>query len=291
MAHLKLYRVLQGAVIIFLSVLFSTQVFTTLAPSTVEVVQARAKFDSTSVQENSLPFIIVDSEAGISSVVDNINNEIRVKLAVQSERVSDGWKFIHYNGSKKRVAIDRKNFLEYPLDTRQQIMNIALSNLKEERSGGMSARDRARFYKFVEDQDQNVASVLQAVNTDVTADINEARNLLKFFRGPLGTLLGVLCVLVCATVGVSIAMDVFAMMTPTLMYHFMKKSEKNPRWISPEAWYAYKDGVVDGRNMNYMLTYISRSIPKLVITGACLAYIMVGNTVALAIFFANIFNR
>lgn len=291
MAKLKFVRVLQVA---FISLVFSLGVFSsslsTLRPF-VEEVQARAKFDSTTVSENSMPFVIVDSEAGVSSVVDNINNELRVQLVVRSDVISDGWKFMYYNGNKKKVSIDRKNFLEYPLDARQKIMNIALSNLKEERSGGLSARDRARLYKFVEDQDANVSSVLQAVNTDVVADINAARNILKFFTEPLGTFLGVLTILICATVGVSMALDVFAMMTPTLMYHFMKNGDKRPVLISPEAWYSYKDGVSKGSHSNYMLTYLSRSIPKLVVTGACLAYIMVGNTVALAIFFANLFHR
>ena len=128
-------------------------------------------------------------------------------------------------------------------------------------------------------------------NTDVVADLNEARNILKFFTTPLGTLLGVLTILISATVGISIAFDVFAMMTPTLMYHFMKRGDKRPVFISPEAWFSYKDGVSKGSHSNYMLTYFTRSIPKLLITGACLAYIMVGNTAALAIFFANLFHR
>jgi hypothetical protein len=290
MAQLKFVRVLQVLLLSFL-LTFSVGGLLTSEHGLVERVQARAKFDPTTVSENSLPFVIVDSESGVSSVVDNINNEIRVQLSVRSDLVSDGWKFVYYNEGKKRVSIDRKNFLEYPMNTRQKIMNIALSNLKEERSGGLSARDRARLYKFVEDQDKNISSVLQAVNTDVTADINEARNILKFFTTPVGTGLGILTILICATVGISMAMDVFAMMTPMLMYHFMKKGDKRPMLISPEAWYSYKDGLSKGAHSNYMLTYLARSIPKLVVTGACLAYIMVGNTVALAIFFANLFNR
>lgn len=290
MAQLKFVRVLQVLLLSFL-LTFCVGGLLTSEHGFVEEVQARAKFDPTTVSENSLPFVIVDSESGVSSVVDNINNEIRVQLSVRSDLVSDGWKFVYYNEGKKRVSIDRKNFLEYPMNTRQKIMNIALSNLKEERSGGLSARDRARLYKFVEDQDKNISSVLQAVNTDVTADINEARNILKFFTTPVGTGLGILTILICATVGISMAMDVFAMMTPMLMYHFMKKGDKRPMLISPEAWYSYKDGLSKGAHSNYMLTYLARSIPKLVVTGACLAYIMVGNTVALAIFFANLFNR
>ena len=280
MAQLKFVRVLQVAL---LSMIISLGfVSTSHIPNLlVEEVQARAKFDATSVDENSLPFVIVDSEAGVSSVIDNINNELKVELSVRSDEISDGWKFIYYNSAKKRVSIDRKNFLEYPMNTRQKIMNIALSN----------SRDRARIYKFVEDQDVNISSVLQAVNTDVVADLNEARNILKFFTTPLGTLLGVLTILISATVGISIAFDVFAMMTPTLMYHFMKRGDKRPVFISPEAWFSYKDGVSKGSHSNYMLTYFTRSIPKLLITGACLAYIMVGNTAALAIFFANLFHR
>ena len=235
MAQLKFVRVLQVAL---LSLVVSLGLWGFSSPNSnllVDVVQARAKFDATTVSENSMPFVIVDSEAGVSSVVDNINNEIRVQLVVRSDQVSDGWKFVYYNSSKKRVSIDRKNFLEYPMNTRQKIMDIALSNLKDDRSGGLSARDRARLYKFVEDQDTNISSVLQAVNSDVTVDLNEAQNILKFFTSPLGTLLGILTILICATVGISMAMDVFAMMTPSLMYHFMKKGDKRPVLISPEA--------------------------------------------------------
>ena len=93
MAQLKFVRVLQVAL---LSMIISLGfVSTSHIPNLlVEEVQARAKFDATSVDENSLPFVIVDSEAGVSSVIDNINNELKVELSVRSDEISDGWKFI-----------------------------------------------------------------------------------------------------------------------------------------------------------------------------------------------------
>lgn len=252
---------------------------------------ARAKFDATTVDQNSLPFAIMDSDSGISSVVSNINNEIQVQLSVRSGEVSDGWRFLYYDGNSKKVSIDRKNFLEYRLSTRKKIMDIALSNLTEERSGGVSARDRARLYKFVEDQDQNVARVLQAVNRDVTADINEARNYLKFIQAPLNTFLGVLIILISMSVAISISMDVFCMITPSIMYYVTEKYTKVPWFMSARAYYAYKESISGKEYSDYMMKYIMKSIPALVFTGACLSYIMVGNTIALAMFFANLFNR
>ena len=82
MAQLKFVRVLQVALLSLVVSLGFWGFSSSNSNLLVDVVQARAKFDATTVSENSMPFVIVDSEAGVSSVVDNINNEIRVQLVV-----------------------------------------------------------------------------------------------------------------------------------------------------------------------------------------------------------------
>ena len=90
MAQLKFVRVLRVALLSLVVSLGFWGFSSSNSNLLVDVVQARAKFDATTVSENSMPFVIVDSEAGVSSVVDNINNEIRVQLVVRSDQVSDG---------------------------------------------------------------------------------------------------------------------------------------------------------------------------------------------------------
>lgn len=264
-----------------------------LGVSVAEPLVTRA-YAETTVNVNSLPFIIVDSDAGISTVVSNINNQIQTDLYIKDSLntdVTEGWKFLHWDANAKKVSVDRVTFTSFGLGTRQKVMNIALDNLSKDRSGGLSARDRARLYSFIEEQDQQVARVLQAVNSNVTADVKRAENVMKFFYSPLNFFLGILCLLVCIFVGLQIAIDVFCMMTPPLMYVLLKKYKEAPRFMSAEAWYAYKDSVGGDRYKNYMLQYVKSSLFKVIATGFCLSYILVGNTVYLAIFFANLFAR
>lgn len=281
--------------IVMLSLLLTSFFSSVLGVSVSEPLITRAyAVDGVAVNQNSLPFIIVDSDSGISTVVSNINNQIQPDLYIKDSLTTDvteGWKFLYWDANAKKVSVDRVTYTSFGLATRKKVMDIALENLSKERAGGISSRDRARLYSFIEDQDQQVARVLQAVNSEVSADVKRAENIMKFFYSPLNLFLGVLCLLVCIFVGLQIGIDIFCMMTPPLMYVLLKKYKEAPRFMSSEAWYAYKEAVGGDRYKNYMVTYVKNSIFKVVATGFCLSYIIVGNTVYLALFFANLFAR
>lgn len=238
-----------------------------------------------------MPFIIVDSDAGVSSVVDNINSQIRSELG-DTDKLTKGWNFLTYNANLKRVELDREVYVKQSLGTRRSIMDIALTNLSDANSGGLGERDRARLYNFIQSQDKEIARVLQAVNTDIQADVAWSMRVLDIVKHPVNNFLGVIVILVSCMVGVQIALDTFLMVTPPAMYWILEKyGNKKPAFISPEAWHSYREATSANVYKDYFMSYLFRSLPKLIVTGLCLSYIIVGNVVYLAIFFANLFSR
>ena len=249
--------------------------------------------DSSVVYANSKvkPFVVLDSDSGVSSVVANINADIQTRLRGQ-DKITEGWQFLTYNASLKRVELDKEVYASQHIGTRRIIMDIALTQLSQANSGGLGERDRARLYNFVQSQDKEIARVLQAINSDVQADIAWGMRVLDYVKSPINNFLGVLVILVAFMVGLQIAMDTFLMVTPPAMYWIMEKyGNKKPAFISPEAWHSYRDATSSSKYKDYFMTYLFRSIPKLIVTGICLSYIIVGNIVFLAIFFADLFAR
>lgn len=258
------------------------------------VAYARSN-ESISINQTSLPFIKVDSDSGISEVVNNINNQIQTDLYVGDSlttTVTKGWKLLYWDANNMKVSLDRVTFTEYDVNTRKKIMDIALKNLSEERSGGISARDRARLYAFVEDQDTKVASTLKALNTDVDADVYRASNLLEPLYPFLNTWLGLLVILISAFSLLQVAFDLFCMNTPVVMHFTLKRySSKHPWYMSPEAWYAYKESIGGSVYKNYITVYMRNSTVKFIFTSFSIALIITHNIASLALFIANFIHR
>lgn len=236
------------------------------------------------------PFILLDSTSGIDSAVGNINNQIHKELDDATDMTA-GWKFMTFDSGNKKVSLDRATYKTFSLTTRKRVMEIALENLSAENSGGIGSRDRQRLYTFVENQDTEVSRVLQAVNKDVTADISFAMRVMDYINSPVNQALGILTVLACVFVSLQIAIDVFCMATPPVMYLIMNKFKTRPAFISPEAYSSYKESMSSQDYKDYFLSYVRKSIPKLIITGICLAYVIAGNVAYIAIFFTNLFAR
>lgn len=250
------------------------------------------KLDVTVYAETQVkPFVIMDSDSGVSSAVANVNSQIQKELG-GVDKVTFGWKFLSYNSQLKRVELDKDVYASQSLSTRRKIMSIALTQLSEENATGIGKRDRARLYNFIESQDQDVARVLQAINTDVKADIGWAMSVLDVIKKPFNSLLGILAMLVTAFVGLQIAIDTFVMVTSPVMYWLVQKyGTKRPPFVSPEAWFSYKESMDYNGYKDYLMSYLAKSFPKMIMTGICLSCIIVGNIASIAIFFANIFAR
>jgi hypothetical protein len=249
----------------------------------------RAAGEDDGVGASPKPFVVMDSEAGIDSVVDNINYEIRKKLPEGS--VASNWKFLEFEAGTKQVKLDREKYTNLSADNRKEVMAIALDHLAEKNSG-MGARDRARLHKFVADQDVQISRVLRAVNKDIRPDLAEGIWFVRQFKWVLNPILGVLVMVICAMVSLSIALDLCVMNIPPFMNWLQRKyGSKKPPFVSIEAWTAYRDSVIAVSYVDYTKTYLLRSIPKLIITGFCLFIIITGNILTISIWLADFFMR
>lgn len=235
------------------------------------------------------PFVVMDSESGIDSVVENINRDIRNKMPEGT--IPNNWKFLEFNSGAKQVKLDREKYTNLGVAERKEVMSIALEHLSDTNSG-MGARDRARLHKFVADQDVQISRVLKSINKDIKPDLAEGIWFIRQFKWVLNPALGVLVMIICAMVSFSIAMDFCVMNIPPLMNWLQRKyGNKKPPFVSIEAWTAYRDSVVSPTYIDYTKSYMLRSIPKLIITGFCLAIIITGNILTVAIWLADFFMR
>lgn len=233
------------------------------------------------------PFIILDDTRGVADFVSATNAQIKEEVGGKGYGVSTSWNFLRFDEGKKKLSLDREKYVKLAYPAKKKIMEITFERSKS----GLGARDKSRIINFVEEQDRTVSRVLQAVNKDTRADIAWAMSVLRFMQKPINRGMGVLLVLVGAFLMFGISLDVFAMSNPVVMHRVMSKNgSKRPWFMSPEAYYSYKESVSGSSYKNPFSLYIVRSIPKLALTGFCIACITFGSVAYLAVFFADLFN-
>lgn len=241
---------------------------------------------SASAQTGVKHFIVTDSTMGVTDTVNNINSAVQ-SLAKDYQVINNNWEFVSYDEGTKQLSLDREYFLNLSAPLKREIMREALAIIKD---SPMGERDRGRFYQFVARQDSGTSQVLKAIGDDLTVEINWATKILSYYRGPINNFLGVAVILICTFMLLSISIDILVMSTPPLMYFLQNRYSGRPSFVSPEAWFSYRESMKGSGYKEYMWTYITRKTPAFILTGLCLSYIILGNITYFASFLADVFQ-
>lgn len=235
------------------------------------------------------PFIILDDDRGVAEYVDAVNKRISKEFGDENGKgageVVDGWKFLTFTPATKKLEFDRETLMSKSYKVRKGVLEIAVNSSE----GTMGERDKARTISYLRNVDASVTRVLEAINKDTRPDIAWAMSFQRHTQEPVNKFLGVAMIIIPALFGLHLATDLFFMTTTPAMELALKGSKgKKPFFISPEAYYSYKETMAKDVYSNYLLKYLTRSVPKMILLGLSLACIVAGNITYVSMFFARL---
>ena len=141
--------------------------------------------------------------------------------------------------------------------------------------GSLTAKDKNKLYNWLEERDGALVTTLSYLKEETATDIGKAGFLLKPFTGVVGTILGVITLLVFAFTSVTIVIDVFYIAVPAVSILLGPKGDRTrPILASLDAENALKraeDGQKDA-----MAFYMGRKIPQFLIMAICILYLLSG---------------
>ena len=177
------------------------------------------------------------------------------------------------------------------LDTKDKtvLMDILLTNLDED--SNVSAINRTKIYNFIAGNDEATAGLVRQLSTDMKSDYASAYMWIKPFSGPIGMFMGIIVVIIFATLSLSIVIDIGYITIPffQVILHESNGQDK-PKLVSVEAVAAIKSSEsTTGDNYksptSYYFGYKSKQFVTLAI---CILYLTSGKIYSVISYIMNL---
>ena len=225
------------------------------------------------VKCDSDPLIVIVNPQGTEeSNITNTINDINEKL---KDKEYD--KFLAYQKSGNDIEITLKMSLYTKLDQkpRQEAMTIMLNGIT---NSNISAMNRTKIYNFIAGSDEPVSSLVRQLNDDVRADYAKAYGLFQPFTGVIGTILGVITLLIFVLLTITILVDISYLTIPAFNAFLHKANEnEKPKFVSLEAWKAEMAAENDkGTRHESLSIYMKLKFKQFIAIGICLLYLVSG---------------
>ena len=230
---------------------------------------------------------------------DALVAEITGKVANEAYQTTKGG---YYNGSAvvndKTGLVNEKAFADLTSSAKRKLledMTTAVNDKIAEDSkvvGGVAANtgasavsDDTKSTWLAELQQTNGigSQLMNNILSQTKPDFVKANKIYTPFAGPLGVVLGLLCILIGAGVTISMALDLAWMAIPIFRGFTQGEDGKadRPKYISFEAYSAMKDAEEGsdkgkGGNKVAVFIYFKKRVAMLIVLGVCLLYLVQG---------------
>lgn len=219
---------------------------------------------------------IPKNQGGVSAICNSANS------------VTMGKKILVYNSSEGTLSFSNSKYSELDFDTKRAFMKQALLSTKESKLG---VQVKNKVYNFIAEQDSAVSAAMKFLKSDTSADFAEAKIWFLPFSSPISTVMGVLCLLIFVFMGTSIVWDSAYMVLPGAQ-GLLERGEPNKRpfGVSKEAWKANRLAEEDLTSSGVMGIYIKMRLPLIILTAACLGYLITGKIYDVMVYFIDAFS-
>lgn len=261
MATIKIKSVVNKIVLMLLVVV------AVLCSGVTRVYADRSEVDAVTTMEEGL--------SEISRVCAQANNTCGLQILV-------------YTSSDGLLTFSNKLYSQLDMQEKRDFMQVALEATQETSLG---SQQKNKLYNFIAEQDNPTSAAIKYLKSDASADFVEAKAWFRPFSGVIGTIMGVICLVVFLLLGISCLFDCAYLCLPTfqaLLEH--GEEHKRPFGVSREAWKAMKDVTADMKYRNIMSVYFSRRMPVVIVCCLCLVYIISGQIYDALVFFIDAFS-
>lgn len=185
------------------------------------------------------------------------------------------------------LFFDGKEYSELSGDEKRDFMEKVLATVAK---SGASARAKNKVYNFIASQDTAVTNALKYLQSDANADFASARKYFDPWSSVVGSILGVLCVLIFMCSSISVLFDVGYLVLPGVQA-ILERGDDNskPFGVSREAYSALRDAEKSDEYRNVLAIYLKRRVGLIVTMALCLSYVISGKMYDIVIFFIDAF--
>lgn len=143
------------------------------------------------------------------------------------------------DGQDVTITMALTQYKELEQQEKQDCMQIALETIS---NSDISAINRTKIYNFIADNDTSVSALVRQLSDDVSSDYSSAYSYFRPFTGVLGTILGVISILLFALIGITVVADLVYLTIPivTDTLNNNTNGEAKPKFVSIEAWQAVR---------------------------------------------------
>lgn len=215
---------------------------------------------------------------------DNLVSEINSEVT----RVTEGnlTEFIKYGNNTVTLYISKYNKLDSLY--KQDAMRVTLECINHSK---LARQPKLKLYNFVAEQDTAVSSMVRQLSDDVNADFATAYSWFKPFSGGVSTVLGFLCIVIFAMLGLMIVIDLAYIVIPpfTAVLNGMVKENEKPKFVSDEAFKAIKEAEASNTYKSALSMYFRHKTVQFIVLGICLLYLIGGKIYSLIAWLIDLF--
>lgn len=216
-------------------------------------------------------------------------SDVQVADEVACDAIGGGTGIVSVDATNHVVHFDGKEYEELSYNERTKYMTAFLQSIK---ASGLGAKEKNSIYNFIASQDTEVHQAIKYLTEDTSADLATARLWLAPFTGGLGTVIGILVLIIFIFLGLGILWDVAYLALPPLQLILERGDDtKKPFGVSAEAWKANREVALDYKNTkNEIGEYLKKRIPVILVCAICVGYLISGKVYEILTYVANAFG-
>ena len=195
---------------------------------------------------------------------------------------------LSYESSSGLLRFKNKVYKGLDADDKEKFMETALSYIAK-LPDTVSAKMRNSVYNFIAQQDTAVTAAMKYLQVNAGADLVEAEKWFAPFNSVVGTIMGILCILIFLFLGLSILLDIFYIVVPPFQALLDSGTDgtKRPWGVSREAWGSMRDAEKTDEYKNILGMYFKRRVGVLLIVAVAIMYMISGKIYDLVIWFVE----
>lgn len=235
----------------------------------------------------------VFARESVDSVINLGENVTEAVSICYKANNSVGEDVLEYTGEDGVVSFSNKTYATLDMTEKRKFMETALSLIQ---GSGMAPGSKNKFYNFVSDQDTTASSAIRYLRSDAQSDISTAAGYLRPFNGVVGTILGVLCIVIFVMLALSMVIDISYMVIPGMRVVITGGNDSGnsrPRFVSREAFAAVKESEESLNTSNYrgyMGSYLKKRVFVMLAIGVALGFLVSGQIYDLMTWFIDAFS-
>lgn len=228
---------------------------------------------------DAIKFISDDpaTTALLESVTETVNSSL------------DG-KYLLVFSSDGMLSFSNKIYHTLSDEDKRKVMELSLKTVKESQ---LPSKVKVKVTNFITDQDKDLATSIQALNSDTSWELSKGYALFRPFSGPLSTLFGFIAIIIFVFLSASIIFDT-AYLTIGLVRSFLESDEGKPKFVTGEAWETAKEvdnSLQSGSYRDYISVYFRKRVGIFVLASLVLIYLISGQIYDIITVFLEVFEE